>query len=149
VVHTTAGSVSATRDFPSDYTTRVDRLLGEIFEEQPVRDRHRIFRSRKSAHSDDRGGDRRLSSPRGRTKVTRLTFVRHGQSVVNAGGVTMERALIPLSPLGVAQAACVAALLQEFSVLDPALPEGMTGEQRRPIADAYWPNFKKRGRVEE
>lgn len=43
--------------------------------------------------------------------MTRLTFVRHGQSVANAGGVTMEHALIPLSPLGVAQAACVAELL--------------------------------------
>jgi alpha-ribazole phosphatase len=106
--------------------------------------------------------------------VTRLTFVRHAQSVANAGGVTMEHALIPLSPLGAAQAACVAELLpaeparvlvspyirardtaqpyclrvrreaqvhpllQEFSALDPALLEGMTGEQRRPIADAYW-----------
>jgi hypothetical protein len=31
VVHTSAGKVSVTRDFPSDYTTQVDRLLGEIF----------------------------------------------------------------------------------------------------------------------
>lgn len=31
VVHTVAGSVSVTRDFPSDYTTQVDRLLGQIF----------------------------------------------------------------------------------------------------------------------
>jgi hypothetical protein len=31
VVQTTAGDVSATRDFPSDYTIQVDRLLGEIF----------------------------------------------------------------------------------------------------------------------
>jgi hypothetical protein len=31
VVHTSAGKVSATRDFPSDYTTQVDRLLGAIF----------------------------------------------------------------------------------------------------------------------
>jgi broad specificity phosphatase PhoE len=32
--------------------------------------------------------------------MTRITFVRHGQSVANAGGVTMEHALIPPSPLG-------------------------------------------------
>jgi len=32
VVQTTAGEVSVTRDFPSDYTIQVDRLLGEIFE---------------------------------------------------------------------------------------------------------------------
>jgi alpha-ribazole phosphatase len=106
--------------------------------------------------------------------MSRLTFVRHGQSIANAGGVTMEHALIPLSPLGAAQAACVAdllpaepsrvlvspyvrardtarpyclrvgweaevdPLLQEFSVIDPALLEGMTGVERRPIADAYW-----------
>jgi broad specificity phosphatase PhoE len=86
----------------------------------------------------------------------------------------MEHALIPLSPRGLAQAACVAELLpaepalvlvspyvrardtarpyclrvgreaevhpllQEFSALDPELLHGMTGEQRRPIADAHW-----------
>jgi broad specificity phosphatase PhoE len=107
-------------------------------------------------------------------RMRRLTFVRHGQSVANAGGVTMEHALIPLSPLGEAQAACVAdllpaepsrvlvspyirardtarpyclrvgreaevqPLLQEFSAIDPGLLEGMTGVERRPIADAYW-----------
>jgi hypothetical protein len=31
VVHTVAGKASVTRDFPSDYTTPVDRLLGAIF----------------------------------------------------------------------------------------------------------------------
>lgn len=31
VVKTTAGDVSVTRDFPSDYTIQVDRLLEEIF----------------------------------------------------------------------------------------------------------------------
>jgi hypothetical protein len=30
-VQTSAGKVSVTRDFPSDYTTQVDRLLGAIF----------------------------------------------------------------------------------------------------------------------
>ena len=33
VVHTAAGKVSVTRDFPSDYTTQVDRLLGAIFKD--------------------------------------------------------------------------------------------------------------------
>lgn len=36
---------------------------------------------------------------------------------------------------------CVATphpLLHEFSALDPALIEGMSGAERRPIADAYW-----------
>ena len=32
VARTSAGKVSVRRDFPSDYTTQVDRLLGEIFE---------------------------------------------------------------------------------------------------------------------
>jgi hypothetical protein len=36
VVHTTAGDVSATRDFPSDYTIQVDRLLGGIFKNNPA-----------------------------------------------------------------------------------------------------------------
>jgi hypothetical protein len=31
VVHTVAGKVNVTRDFPSNYTTQVDRLLGAIF----------------------------------------------------------------------------------------------------------------------
>jgi len=31
VVHTVAGRLSVTRDFPSDYTAQVDQLLGEIF----------------------------------------------------------------------------------------------------------------------
>jgi hypothetical protein len=31
VVHTVAGGVSVTRDFPSDHTTQVDRYLQEIF----------------------------------------------------------------------------------------------------------------------
>ena len=36
VVQTTAGDVGATRDFPSDYTIQVDRLLGEIFKNNPA-----------------------------------------------------------------------------------------------------------------
>ena len=106
--------------------------------------------------------------------MTRIYFVRHGESIANAGGVTMEHALIPLSPLGYAQADAVATLLDvqpsrvfvseylraretarpfcnkvhrvpevhpllhEFSALGPAMIEGMTGEQRRPIANDYW-----------
>jgi hypothetical protein len=31
IVQTTAGDVSVTRDFPSDYTIQVDRLLKEVF----------------------------------------------------------------------------------------------------------------------
>jgi hypothetical protein len=36
VVQTTAGDVSVTRDFPSDYTIQVDRLLKEIFNKNPA-----------------------------------------------------------------------------------------------------------------
>lgn len=43
--------------------------------------------------------------------MTRLYFVRHGQSTANAGGVTMEHAAIPLSRLGIAQAEALAGLL--------------------------------------
>ena len=106
--------------------------------------------------------------------MTRIYCVRHGQSVSNAGGVTMEHAAIPLSPLGVAQAAALAELLDiepsriltssyvraletaaplcarwqrqakvhpllhEFSALDADRLLGMTGVERRPLADAYW-----------
>ena len=34
-MQTTAGDVSVTRDFPSDYTIQVDRLLKEIFKNSP------------------------------------------------------------------------------------------------------------------
>lgn len=103
-----------------------------------------------------------------------LLFVRHAESVSNAGGVTMPHAEIPLSEQGLRQANALAGLLpaspsriycspfvraistaepygrltgveltlldelREFSAIDPALLEGMTGAQRRPIADAYW-----------
>ena len=106
--------------------------------------------------------------------MARIFFVRHGESTANAGGVTMEHASIPLSPLGLVQAREIAGLLDvdpsrvlvskylraretaqlfceragcvpevhpllhEFSALDPSLLEGMIGEQRRPIAAAYW-----------
>jgi hypothetical protein len=33
VVHTVVGSLSVTRDFPGDYTTQVDQLLAEIFQD--------------------------------------------------------------------------------------------------------------------
>jgi len=36
VVQTTVGDVSVTRDFPSDYTIQVDRLLKEIFKSNPA-----------------------------------------------------------------------------------------------------------------
>jgi hypothetical protein len=36
VVQTTAGNASVTRDFPSDYTIQVDRLMGEIFKSNPA-----------------------------------------------------------------------------------------------------------------
>lgn len=103
-----------------------------------------------------------------------MTFIRHGQSLANAGGVTMAHAEIPLTDLGSKQAKTVASflppapteilsspfvravetsrpyseqcavqvrhahVLQEFDAIDPTLLAGMTGEQRRPIADAYW-----------
>ena len=106
--------------------------------------------------------------------MTRIYFVRNGESVANAGGVTMDHAVIPLSPLGLVQAQAITTvldvvpskvlvsaytrarqtaqpfcdkagcqaevhpLLHEFSALDPALVEGMTGEQRRPITATYW-----------
>ena len=43
--------------------------------------------------------------------MARIHFVRHGEGVANAGGVTMAHATIPLSPLGVAQAATLADIL--------------------------------------
>ncbi|MDP4302964.1 histidine phosphatase family protein [Leptothrix discophora] len=103
-----------------------------------------------------------------------LTFIRHGQSLANAGGVTMPHHAIPLTPLGHRQAerlagllpdapaevlvspferardtaapylartgrsARVVDLLREFESIDPAELAGLTGEQRRPITEAYW-----------
>jgi broad specificity phosphatase PhoE len=106
--------------------------------------------------------------------MTTIYFIRHGQSIANAGSVTMPHADIPLSELGWVQAKNLAELiavqpvrilvskylrtqqtvqplcektqqhyivhplLHEFSALDPSRIAGMTGEQRRPIANAYW-----------
>jgi broad specificity phosphatase PhoE len=103
-----------------------------------------------------------------------ITFVRHGQSTANAGGLTMAHDAIPLSELGQLHAQFLATalpdrpsliltseylraqhtaqpycervgvpqqthpLLHEFSTIDPALLEGMYGEQRRPFVEAYW-----------
>jgi broad specificity phosphatase PhoE len=120
--------------------------------------------------------------------MSTLFFIRHAQSVANAGGITMEHASIPLSPLGQAQANALAGLLDvnpsrvfvseylraretarpfcervglgakahpllhEFSTLDPGLLEGMNGEQRRPLMNAYWeaadPSVRKGPRAE-
>lgn len=107
--------------------------------------------------------------------MARLTFVRHGESVANAGEQTLPHATIPLSARGHAQADWLAArlagaiagpvhvshfdrarstaqafcaltgrdaqvhpLLHEFSAIDPARIAGLTGEQRRPLTEAYW-----------
>jgi broad specificity phosphatase PhoE len=106
--------------------------------------------------------------------VKNIIFIRHSESIANAGGVTMAHDAIPLSELGKAQAQALATVLDlqpgrivvseyvrtyqtalpfcnkvsmqpvihsalnEFSCLDPALIQGMVGEQRRPMAEAYW-----------
>lgn len=105
-----------------------------------------------------------------------LTFVRHAQSVSNAGGITMPHATIPLSDLGHAQAHQLANVidvtpvavlvsgftrthqtaapfcakhstsykiltcLNEFSVIDPLLIQGLNGIQRKPFVKEYWDN---------
>ena len=105
-----------------------------------------------------------------------LTFIRHTQSVANAGGITMPHAEIPLSDLGWLQARALAtalevtptsvlvssfirthqtaepfcerfgvrsqicSLLNEFSVIDPALIAGLDGPQRKPFVKEYWDN---------
>lgn len=103
-----------------------------------------------------------------------LVFVRHAESLANAGGVTMPNAQIPLSEHGWMQARALAEgfegiptgvltsvflrtqetarplcerfgllpqihpLLHEFSMIDPALIEGLNLAQRRPFTEAYW-----------
>jgi alpha-ribazole phosphatase len=103
-----------------------------------------------------------------------IYYIRHGESVANAGGITMENKKIPLSAKGLEQAHSVAESLKikpyqilvseylrthqtaepfcvrnnskyqvctqlnEFSIISHELIEGMTGSQRRPIADAFW-----------
>lgn len=104
----------------------------------------------------------------------RITFVRHGESESNAGGITMPHDAIPLSALGRRQAVALANALNvkpsavfvsrftrthetaapfckrygvtpqihhglhEFSVIDPALIEGLNGDQRKPFVKNYW-----------
>lgn len=103
-----------------------------------------------------------------------IYFIRHGESVSNAGGMTMEHGSIPLSDKGKRQAQIVSEtlnikpfrvlvsefirtqqtaqpfcekhqisfqvnpLLNEIHAISHELIDGMTGEQRRPIAQAYW-----------
>lgn len=105
-----------------------------------------------------------------------LTFIRHAESVANAGGITMPHDTIPLSVLGHRQAAALAVAiavepsivfvssfirthetarpycqrhaiasqvlpsLDEFSVIDTALIEGLNGAQRKPFVQEYWTN---------
>jgi broad specificity phosphatase PhoE len=52
---------------------------------------------------------RRGGSMSGQRKT--LTFIRHGESLANAGGVTMAHAAIPLSTIGRQQVTELAALL--------------------------------------
>jgi broad specificity phosphatase PhoE len=106
--------------------------------------------------------------------MKKLTFIRHAESVANAGGITMPHDAIPLSDLGrlqareladaldvtpatvlvssfirthqTAQPYCerfgvrptVCPHLNEFSVIDPALIDGLDGAQRKPFVKAYW-----------
>ncbi|MDR1915713.1 MAG: histidine phosphatase family protein [Synergistaceae bacterium] len=106
--------------------------------------------------------------------MTRVYFVRHGESFANAGGVTMDNRLIPLNDTGLVQASGIAELLDfkapealvsefvrtqqtarpycgkhglnpivhpllnEMSVIDANLIQGMTGIERRPLSEAYW-----------
>jgi alpha-ribazole phosphatase len=112
-----------------------------------------------------------------------LLFVRHAESVANAGGVTMPHSSIPLSNLGQIQARELAVLLDvepstvlvsdmtrthqtaapfcerfsilpqacssldEFSVIDPALIEGLNGQQRKPFVQDYWSDPDPRRRL--
>lgn len=46
-----------------------------------------------------------------------IYFIRHGESVANAGGVTMRHDLIPLSEIGLAQAQTIPDKLQ----IEPSL----------------------------
>jgi len=52
--------------------------------------------------------------------MTVVYCVRHGQSLANAGGVTMEHSAIPLSPLGLAQAAALPGAFASVVAVPPA-----------------------------
>ena len=52
--------------------------------------------------------------------MTVVYCVRHGQSVANAGGMTMEHAAIPLSPLGLAQAAALPDIFASVMNVEPS-----------------------------
>ena len=102
-----------------------------------------------------------------------ILFVRHAESLANAGGITMLHHAIPLSDTGRKQATALVAVLpepsavlvsgmvrtqqtaapycarfgivpqtrselDEFSMIDPALIDGMNGPQRRLFVRDYW-----------
>ena len=77
-----------------------------------------------------------------------ITFVRHGQSFANAGGVTMEHAAIPLTDLGRQQAVAVVQLLPPeptevltspfLRAVDTSLPYcGQVGLAARQVKDLH------------
>lgn len=116
-------------------------------------------------------------------RMQTITFVRHGQSMANIGGVTTEHHTIALTDVGRAQAQALAdllpqqtssvlvspferaqntakpycsklgitahtiQLLHEFETIDPDLMQGLTGEQRAPLIDAYWDEGDVRKRM--
>lgn len=65
-----------------------------------------------------------------------LTFVRHGQSLANTGGVTMENKEIPLTEVGHRQA-------QELSLLLPASPSLVLVSPFRRAIDTAFPYCAK------
>jgi len=61
------------------------------------------------------------------TTPIRIYLVRHGQSQANAGGMTLENALVPLTPLGELQARAIAPLLPPTAVTIWSSPFKRTG----------------------
>lgn len=64
--------------------------------------------------------------------ATGLLFVRHGESTANAGGLTMQDGIIPLSPLGHAQASALALQLPASPSTVLCSPFLRTRETARP-----------------
>jgi alpha-ribazole phosphatase len=72
--------------------------------------------------------------------TARIYLVRHGQSQANAGGVTLENTIVPLTPLGESQARAIAALL-------PATPQRIWSSPFKRALDTAAPYCARIGRA--
>ena len=80
--------------------------------------------------------------------MTTVYCIRHGQSVANAGGVTMEHAAIPLSARGLAQAAALPAAFASVLDVQPSRVLVSSYVRARQTAEPFCERFALQAEVD-